>query len=292
MKSMTGFGQASFKNRDVAIRIEIRSVNHRFLKINANLPESFARHQDDLESMIRKLLSRGSISLTITVDPCRPAAVIDRKMLKSLHQELDTIRRSLKIAQPVSLETLMNAYNAVGASRKDSNLLADRYAPRVKTLLRTAIVNLLRMRTVEGDHTRNDCRKRLTTIRSLVKEAVGRAPVVAAAHRDRLATRIRDILSAQGQEIGKDSMAKEIALAADRCDVSEELARLDSHVGQFMELLTSDGEVGRRLDFLLQEMNREATTLSSKSNDPGIVRHAIEIKVHIEKIREQIENVE
>ena len=293
MNSMTGFGRASGRGRKLDIDVEARSVNHRFLSVKISLPEDFSRFEGDVDRQVRSRIARGSVSISVTVKRLGPDPALqpDPRQFRDLYRRLDAIRKSLKIKEPVPFQAVLSAppvWSATGSIADDT----DRVWAGIKRLVDRAIEDLVRRRAREGVGIRRDILARLDTIGSAAAQIRTRAPLVLQAYQKKLDERITSIVAARGFDTSKADLAKEIALFADKSDISEELQRLEAHVGSFREIVDENGSIGRRLDFLTQEMVRETNTLASKGGDAPISEAAVRIKSELEKIKEQAENVE
>lgn len=292
MQSMTGFGSASGKKGEIDISVEIRSVNHRFFSLKQSLPEGLSRHEGDLEKLLRAKIARGSLTLSVSLKSLRPAgpALPDPKTVKEFVRRLRAIQKTAGVKGEIGIDALLalpHLWNSTDAEASE-----ERVWPAARDLVAKSIDDLLRMREREGEGVRRDIEGRLTTLERLGAQVQERSPVVLEAYQRKLEERIATLLSQRGMETAKTDILKEVAVYADKSDVSEELQRLRSHVDQFRKILRGGGPIGRRLDFLTQEMAREANTLTSKGNDSKISICAVEMKAELEKIKEQVENLE
>ena len=292
MNSMTGFGSATHRHRRLDIEAEMRSVNHRFITLKQSLPNGLSRHESDIDEMIRKRLNRGSVTLSVSVKSRQPMApsLPNLKALRETCEGLRKIRKTLGLKGDVHLADLMSV-PGLWADAQSREPQADLW-PRVRKLVAEALNALVAMREREGATIERDLQARLSGIEERLDRIRVRTPLVTASYEKRLDDRVQAILTQKGLEVAKPDLAKEVALHADRCDISEELQRLGAHAQEFRKILKIKGQVGRRLDFLTQEMVRETNTIASKGNDAEISACAVEIKAEIEKIKEQVENVE
>lgn len=292
MNSMTGFGSAAGKEGGFDVRVEIRSVNHRFFSLKQSLPEGLQRYDGEIEKILRSRIERGSMTVNVALKShASPARSLpDPKTVKEVVARLKAIQKSAGVKGEIGMETLL----AVPHLWATADGVADEEAawPSVKGLVERAAKDLVSMRSREGAAIAKDIEMRLDAIEATVGKIEKRAPAILENYQRKLEDRITALLTQRGLELSKTDVLKEIAVYADKCDVSEELQRLRSHVEQFRKILKQEGAIGRRLDFLTQEMNREANTLTAKSNDAEISIHAVEIKAELEKIKEQSENVE
>lgn len=292
MQSMTGFGSAAGKKDGFDVRVEIRSVNHRFFSLKQSLPEGLQRYDGEIEKVLRERIERGSMTVNVALKShASPARTLpDPKVVKEVAGRLRAIQKAAGVKGAISMETLL----AVPHLWASSNGEGDEEAawPSVRGLVTRAADDLVSMRTREGESIRKDIEMRLDAIEATAAKVQSRAPAIVENYQRKLEDRITALLAQRGLDLAKTDVLKEIAVYADKSDVSEELQRLRSHVSQFRKILGQEGAIGRRLDFLTQEMNREANTLTAKSNDAEISIHAVEIKAELEKIKEQSENVE
>jgi len=288
---MTGFGSAKGKSGGLDILVEIRSVNHRFFTLKQSLPEGLARSEGEIEKLVRSKVERGSLTMSVSIKALHPTppALPDPKTVKEVVRRLEVLRKSAGVKGEVDLPTLLSLPHLWNSADEEN---FEESWPAVRDLVAKAVDDLARMRRREGENIRKDVEARLSLIEKLVERVRERGPAVLEAYQRKLEDRVSTLLAQRGVELTKVDLLKEIAVYADRCDVSEELQRLASHVEQFRRILRSEGAVGRRLDFLTQEMSRETNTLTAKSNDSAVSIHAVEIKAELEKIKEQSENME
>ena len=290
MKSMTGFGQGSAESEEFKVRIDIRTVNNRFLDIHMKLPQELSGMEIPLKKQIQGVLKRGRVDVTLVVDQTRQAKFeVNRPLVTGYLQALRSIKEEFHLDGEPTLELLAKLPGALQASQ-DSSRADEALAAGVAAAMSQALVSLTEMRIAEGQELVAEMAARLDTIDRalpLIESQADRLPV---AYRERLAKRLQEIVT--GGMIDESRLAQEAVLLADRSDISEEIARLKSHILQMRDLLKTNEEAGKRLDFILQEMNREANTILSKSGDIAISDAAISIKTEVEKLREQAQNVE
>jgi uncharacterized protein (TIGR00255 family) len=290
IKSMTGFGQGSASGENFKVRVDLRTVNNRFLDIHTRLPQEVSSLEISLKKQIQAKLKRGRIEMTIAVEQTRQASFeINRPLVAGYLAALSQAKTEFNLQGDTTLELIAKLPGALQVSQNSSNL-DEALIAGVTEALAQALNSLTDMRGVEGQELANELNNRLDRIESQVPIIEEEAKLLPAMYRERLMKRLQDVLKT-GQ-VDEARVAQEVVTLADRSDISEELARLKSHVSQMRDTLNSDDEVGKRLDFLLQEMNREANTILSKSNDLAISDAAIVIKTEVEKLREQAQNVE
>jgi uncharacterized protein (TIGR00255 family) len=292
MNSMTGFGSATRRDRRFDVEVEVRSVNHRFLVLKQSLPEDLSRLEGEIEQAVRERLSRGSLTLSLSVKAASEDGPVlpDEKIFKETARRLREVAKSLKLSGELGMGDLLAVPGLW--QRSGPELPMKELAPKVLELVEKAVDQLVATRQREGAAIEKDLRGRLETIEGCAARVKTRVPAVVDAYQRKLDERVRALLAQKGLEVGKTDLAKEVAVYADRCDVSEEVQRLQAHVAEFRKVTASKGAIGRRLDFLTQEMGREANTIASKGNDAEVSAAAVEIKSELEKIKEQVENVE
>ncbi len=290
---MTGFGSSSLRSRDLDLEVEVRSVNHRFITLKQNVPESLARCEGEMDRMVRSKLGRGSVTLTVSAKSARGSAPVlpDLGLLKATVKRLREVQKALGLKGKIGIEDLLAIPSLWTNANSDAAPSADLW-PKVRELVDQALEQLVETRGREGEKIARDLQARLEAIEKRLQAVEGRAPAVLEAYQKKLDDRIQALLAQKGVEAARADLLKEVAVHADRCDVSEELQRLRAHIGEFRKILSQKGQVGRRLDFLTQEMGREANTIASKGNDSVISASSVEIKADLEKIKEQVENVE
>jgi uncharacterized protein (TIGR00255 family) len=290
---MTGHGEAHGLQDGVAVTVEIRTVNNRYLKLTLRMSEGYGSLEPQLEALLRQHLRRGTF--TVYAQIAREATPGDYRLneavLVSYRQQLEELRRAAGLTEPVRLESLLALPGAVleGASH---HAAAEADWPLLERTALTALENLARMRRAEGEAMLVDLRTNCRTIAASLDQIQLRAPLVVEGYRDRLLERLNRLLKDVEIRLGADDVAREVAVLADRSDISEELTRLRSHLEQFDSLAEGSASNGRKLEFVIQEMFREANTIGSKANDVDISRRVIDIKAGIERMRELIQNVE
>jgi uncharacterized protein (TIGR00255 family) len=288
---MTGFGRRQAPWQDGSVTAEMRSVNHRFLEIACRLPRPLSHLEDAFKKAIQQRCARGRIDITVTVQggKGRTGSVnLDQPLAKQYHQALRTLKKSLKLSGSIDLALMAGLRDVVSIS--DQPTEDPKLAKTVQQLTTMALTDLEDMRTREGKALAEDMRARIQTIRGHQTLIAGRSPLLAQETFNRMKVRVEKLL---GSEIPDPSrLYQELALYADRGDITEEIVRLDSHMIQFEETLNRTESVGKTLDFLLQEIGREVNTIGSKANDAEIAGHVVQMKAELERIREQVQNVE
>ncbi len=291
IRSMTGYGAATRPLDDVTVTVEVRSVNSRGLKIVIKGPPAAEAWEPELRAIVADGVRRGRVDLLLRFEPTGGASarVLDDDRVREVLDACQRLRSEFGVAGETDLATLLQI---PGLFREGSD--ASAAVPpfeAVEATARAALSGLIEMRGGEGERLELDLRGRIAAIRAAVREAERRAPARLARERDRLQAAVSELA---GRELDEERLAREIALIADRWNVSEELVRASAHLDAFEEYLDRPSEepVGKRLGFLVQELQREINTLGAKANDPDISRLVVEAKNEIEKLREQVENVE
>jgi uncharacterized protein (TIGR00255 family) len=290
--SMTGFGDASAEKDGTHYSVEIRSLNNRFFKPVIKLPEIVSGLEPELESLLREKLGRGSITyiLKMRTDSEEAAYHINTKALKSYLEQLQSVQGIDKLVH-IDLAGLL-ALPGVTQEPRDETDELQRHGDTVRKATSQAIVKLIAMREREGRSLFDDLMKHSTHIKNSLS-AIGKlAPTVVDEYHKRLTQRVNQLLAKAELRVNESDLLKEVALFAERADISEEIQRLTTHMDAF-EHSCRDGEhAGRKLDFITQEMLREANTIASKANDAQIAKHCVEIKGAIDRLKEQVQNVE
>jgi uncharacterized protein (TIGR00255 family) len=291
IKSMTGYGRGEWQGDGKKVEVEIKSVNHRYCDILLRLPRRLSPLETQVRNLIRQRVSRGRIEVFVQVDDSTLAEQrleLDLNLAKDYHLALKALQQNLEVPGEVRLETLATFKEIF--SRKEVETDLEKEWVAVQVALEEALSALEAMRRDEGLKLTEDFEGRLEAIGKMVEEIEGKAPLALRACRDRLAQRVQEL--SQGLEIDEARLAQEVAFLAERSDITEEIVRIRSHLNQFREMLKSPEPAGRKLEFLLQEINREANTIGSKANDAGIAQVSVGIKSELEKMREQVQNVE
>lgn len=292
MKSMTGYGRGSADGDDFSVSVDLKTVNNRFLDVHLRLSNEMASLEPSIKRQISTRLSRGRVDVNINIEQTGQTSYeLNRPLIAGYVNALREMQTELNIAGELDINLLARLPGALQPAR---NGLSEDMVSGIDQALATALDELEQMRSTEGEALRLEMSERIDRIQTLVPTIEGAAAGLVDAYRARLQKRIGELLSKNGQlvEIDPARLAQEVAYLSDRSDVSEEMVRLRSHLSQFRDALNSKGETGKMLDFLLQELNREANTTLSKSTDLAIKEAALAIKAEVEKLREQVQNVE
>ena len=296
---MTGYAQARHEQDGWAVRISVKSVNHRFLDLKLRLPEGFDLYDLRLRQIVRERIHRGHLEIHVNAEPGTAAPVqVNRELALAYLRAAEALRQETRAAADMDVVSVLRLPGVIAGLSGVVPETEDEQEKLGQTLdacLREALLKLDDMRRAEGRHLVEELRDRLARITGQVEQVRGLAATLRPAFARRLETRLKELLG--GTSIEPARLAQEAALLAERSDISEELDRLRSHLQQFTKLLDGAGELGKKLDFLLQEMHREANTMLSKT--PGVESEALaitglalEIKAEIEKLREQVQNIE
>jgi uncharacterized protein (TIGR00255 family) len=293
---MTGYAQGQVIENGWSLRVSVRSVNHRFLDLHLRVPEGFEPMEPRIRQIVRERVRRGHLDVTLHYDPAGPAAVgVNREVAAAYLQAVNSLREEFGIATQPDLAAILRLPGVIGPAAASIEEELGRLESAVTRCLVESLDKLDRMREQEGNHLREEMSARLRSITKLIAEVEPLAERARPAFAQRLELRLKELLGEA--QLDPARLAQEATIAAERSDVSEELARLRSHVQQFETLLAGASDIGKKLDFLLQEMQRETNTLLSKT--PGneaegleITRRALEMKAEIEKLREQVQNIE
>ncbi len=289
LKSMTGYGQGSASGETFSVSIDMRSVNNRNLDIHWRSPQELASLEIPLKKQIQSVISRGRVDVTINFTQTNPVEYeINRSLVQGYVEALRTIRDEFGLVGEPDLSTIARLPNVLIA--KSSHGLTDEVVQGIEQALTQAIGSLIAMRTVEGHQLQKEILTRIDGIESQLAIIEANVEGVVDAYREKLKKRLAEIL--EKKVVDETRLAQEVAYLAERSDITEEIARLRSHISQLRELVGGEDEIGKKLDFLLQETNREANTILSKSAELAICDAAIAIKTEVEKLREQAQNVE
>ena len=291
MYSMTGFGRGEYKEGGIELTAEVKTVNNRYLDISVKCPKIFSGYEDTVRSIVRGSLTRGHADVFISFTD-------KRQKPKSLYVDESTAKAYVDAAKRIAelFPEVSNDFTITSILRQPDILRAEEAAgadeevlSALKAALQSALDNLNAMRAVEGQKLAKDMLARVDTIEVCVNNIAGRAPLVAQGYRQKLEEKIKSYL--ENVPVDESRLLTEVAVFTDKANIDEELTRLQSHISQF-RAICAENLVGRKLDFLIQEFNRETNTICSKSNDLAITKLGLDMKNEIEKIREQVQNVE
>ena len=297
--SMTGYAQARGEVNGWAVRVSVKSVNHRFLDLKLRLPEGFDLYELRLRQVVRERIHRGHVDVHVGVEPGAAMPIhVNRELVQAYLKAADELRLQTAVTAELDVVALLRLPGVIGGlapAVPENEEEQEALGRTLDSCLLEALGRLDEMRRAEGRHLVDDLRGRLARIEEITEQVRGLVTTLRPAFARRLAARLKDMLGSTTLDPAR--LAQEAAILAERSDISEELDRLRSHLQQFSKLLDGAGELGKKLDFLLQEMHREANTMLSKT--PGVESEALaitgiglEIKAEIEKLREQVQNIE
>jgi uncharacterized protein (TIGR00255 family) len=290
--SMTGFGDATAEHDGTHYAIEIRSLNNRFFKPVIKLPDTVAGLEPELESMLREKLGRGSITyiLKMRTESAEAAYKINIPALKSYLQQIQSVQGLDRFVQ-IDLASLVQLPGVCQEPHDDTDEI-NHHGDTIRALTVKAIAKLDAMRHREGEALFVELMKQMTAIKENLNEIAKRAPLVVADYHRRLLLRINQLLNNAELKVNETDVIREVAVFAERADIAEEIQRLTTHCEAFEQSCRTSEHAGRKLDFIAQELLREANTIASKANDATIARHCVEIKGAIDRVKEQVQNVE
>ena len=290
--SMTGFGDATAEREGTHYAVELRSLNNRFFKPIIKLPESVSGLEPELETMLREKLGRGSVTyiLKMRLDSAEAAYHINVEALKAYVEQLRGVQGIDRFVQ-IDLASLVQLPGVCQEPRDETDEI-QRHGDTIRDITNKAIAKLQTMRQREGHALFNELMKHVNVIAASLKEIAARAPSVVEDYHRRLQQRVNQLLSKAELRVSEVDLIKEVAVFAERADIAEEIQRLTSHLEAFEHACRNDEHAGRKLDFIAQEMLREANTIGSKANDSAIARNIVEIKGAIDRLKEQVQNVE
>ncbi len=291
MKSMTGYGKGEFFGKNRKVTIELKSVNNRYLEINSRFSKALGFVEDVVKKQIQEVIKRGSVDVFYTyeiIGESDKVVSLDIPLANEYKSAANTLRDELGLADDITAMSILKMPDVINvtAAEDDKEEIKSLFASATEIAAR----ELDQMREQEGASIKEDFEKLVGNIEQSLRAVIVRAPDVIVDYRDKISKRIAELLG--DVKIDEMRIAMEAAIFADKCDVNEEISRLTSHIAQFRATISSNEPQGRRLDFLSQEMNREINTMGSKANDLELTKLVIEMKNELEKIKEQIRNVE
>ena len=297
IRSMTGFGDAAGEQDGVHYALELRSLNNKYFKASIRMPEQIAGLEAEIESALRKAVHRGSFTVTVKMrlSDAKAASRVNDEALLLYLDHLETIKNKINDDQSVNIDlTALLALPGVLQPAEDDETIISKARPVLLDLLKQAIEKMNAMRIAEGEALAADLMKHREVILNRTTEVESRAAVVIDEYHDRLRSRVDQLMARAELSVGENDLIKEVAVYADRSDISEEISRTKGHLDQLQQIIDREDQepVGRTLDFLAQELLREANTIASKSNDATISKAVVEVKSAIDRIKEQVQNVE
>ena len=295
LKSMTGYGRDTVETDAFVLTVEVKSVNNRFLKITGRVPEELSYLQTKIEDLIRKRLVRGSVYFSVVVEPRSRADLyeIDNGVLQKYLATLREAHEILNInnQQEPSLTDLLLLPGVVRAEDK-MKLGADLLLSAAYTAMDKALTQLVEMRRQEGAFLESEFRDRREALRGLIQKVNTETPAVLQEYNEKLKERVNHLLANTDVNVSSNDLIREVAVVAERSDITEELSRMESHLQQFLESIDSDQPVGRKLEFIVQELFRESNTMGAKALSAELSRSVVEIKAEVDRLKEQVLNIE
>ncbi|MBP9663662.1 MAG: YicC family protein [Pyrinomonadaceae bacterium] len=292
MRSMTGFGRSTTTDGQFSITVELRSVNNRFLDLNLRLPAELQHLESSIKQIVSGRIARGRVDVNLQYDRAGETQFeLNRPLIAGFLAAMRDMQQEFSLAGEPDLNVISRLPNVVNSRKEDPS---EEFISAVETVFLSAIDDLNTMRSNEGNMLAGVLISLLNGIEGRVPTIEAEAATVADEYHGRLTKRVNDMIAkAESQvELDQGRLAQEVAYLADRADISEEIARLRSHIEHFRQIMAEEADVGKRLDFLTQELNREANTIASKTNNMTVKENALAIKSDIEKIREQVQNIE
>jgi uncharacterized protein (TIGR00255 family) len=291
IQSMTGFGRGTIEKQGREMMAEIKTLNHRYLDIYIKLPRCISFLEDGIRKIVQQHLIRGRVELTIGYLNKQKDAVsikVNEPLLTAYISSFEKLDREFNIKNDITISSLIGISDLfiVDEIQEDEICLKS----MAKDLIEETLYAVKQMRAQEGERLKQDLLERIKKIELMLNQIEERAPYVVYEYQQKLGERLQELL--QSSDLDENRFNMEVATFADRSNITEEIVRLKSHLGQFVDTMDTEGSIGRKLDFLVQEMNREANTISSKANDVTIVKLVVDMKSEIEKIREQVQNIE
>jgi len=293
IKSMTAFGRGEVETEGQKWVVELRTLNHRFLELSLNLPKRLWALEDRVRKLVKSRISRGRVEMQLLWESLGDRGLslkLDQGLLDEARIILESLKHAADVEEPLRLEHFLRFADVIVAKEREPQDLEETW-DLVSQVVSQALEALEAMRLKEGAALAADLREHLETVRRELERIQAQAPLLPQLWREKVAARLSELFP-EGPPVDETRLAQEVAFLADRRDVSEELARLTSHIGQFEATLTAAGPVGRKQEFLLQEMLREVNTIGAKAQDLTISQAVLEIKGALERLREQVQNIE
>ena len=291
MQSMTGYGKAEYSNDGITLTVELKTVNNRFLDIIPKYPRAFISLDDLIRKTVQSKIKRGRVELFVTYQNTNESGktlVVDHSLAVQYVNLAKEFADKYSLENDFSVLSLMRSNDVISEQMGEDGTEA--LVDILKETLEKALDNLIEMRKVEGDKLESDILSRAKTVETLVGEIAERAPQIKQEYHQKLKAKVEEILN--DVKFDENRLLQEVTLFADKSNIDEELTRLKSHISQLRDICASGIDVGKKLDFLMQEFNRETNTVCSKSNDLEITRRGLALKNEIEKMREQVQNIE
>lgn len=289
---MTGFGRGESQSKDKKFLIEIKSLNHRYMDVSIKMPKLFTYLEEKIRQSIKEHVKRGRVEVFIAYENIGESEVkvtADLPLARHYLEALNEIEEKLTVKNDITVSLIAKFPDVIRIEKQEID--EDETSQSLLKGVENALMKLVEMRIVEGAQLKEDILKRLDIIGEMLKEISERSPQVVLEYRQRLTERIKEIVE-DGYNLDDNRIIMEVALFADKSNITEELVRFESHIRQFVKAMDEEDSVGRKLDFLIQEMNREVNTIGSKANDLQVTNVVVNIKSELEKMREQVQNIE
>ena len=290
---MTGFGRGVYADDEIKFVVEIKTVNHRYNDIFIKMPKTLNQLEDKIRTTITSKIHRGRVDISISMElfnNSNKKVNVDKKLAIAYDNVLRELAVALEIPYTTALLEIAKQPDVLVITEDEADITI--FADKLNLALTAAVENILQMRTIEGQNIKNDLLSRVCKLEELVSTIKVQEPIITNDYRDKLLVKVKEFINDSNVVVDEGRLLQEVALFADRINFTEELVRLSSHFIQFKTNLEVSEPIGRKLDFIVQEINRETNTIASKANDFTVANIIVELKSEIEKIREQIQNVE
>lgn len=291
IKSMTGYGHYEYQDEEVRMSIELKTVNHRYCDVYIRLPRQLSCFEDKIRSLITSRVSRGKVDVFLNwenIGEGTKEVVLDESLARAYYEAMGKLAGNLGLRDDISSSSLARFPEILHIEKKEED--GDTVWTILQKAVNEAIDTLIAMREAEGEKLKKSLLDICQSIGEYRLKILEHAPTVVSEYKEKLTARIHELMD--NNTVDEMRLAMEVAIFADKCSINEELVRLKSHLDQFRDIVEIDGPIGKKLDFLLQEMNREVNTIGSKANSLAITKNVVELKSEIEKLREQIQNIE
>ena len=288
---MTGYGRGEAQGLNKQFIVELKSVNHRYLEVFIRQPRQYSLLEENIRKFVQKYLQRGRIDIFIKVEEMgekKPEIKVDKEIALAYHKSLKDLAENLEISSDFNVFQLVSLPEVISLDEVEDDL--EQVWQTLQIALGQGLDKLVEMRQIEGESLEADCQQRISLLHNISEQIAVRSPKVVEDYRERLQNRLKELLN--DYQVDENRLQQEVVYFADKSNITEEIVRLKSHFQQFVNSLKAKDAVGRKLDFLVQEMNREMNTIGSKANDLEIAQFVVEAKSELEKIREQIQNIE
>lgn len=293
VKSMTGFGRGIAENENIKVTVDLRSVNHRYLEISVRMPREYIMEEEGIRKLLKENLKRGKVEVFVNVEvkECEENFVkLNLPLATAYKNALQELKMQLDLKDDISVSHIIKYPDVIAASEMSDDTKKENTGGILEATSR-AINAFLDMRAAEGEKLTEDIRIRLGLLREKVHDVKVQSENIPKENKEKIKARVEEML--ENKEISEERLLQEVAILADKANITEEVVRLESHIAQLEDiLLNSNDSVGKKMDFLVQEMNREANTIASKANKLEVTRISLDMKCEIEKIREQVQNLE